>query len=247
MWNNFQEWLSSRIDPALILHFLEVSGQFPKGEYNALFRHQLEQLRKKNSSFDDEQLVQLHGFDWIGYIARSLRNAGFQDHDLDPMAHEIVVRLLVKPGTLFSNWDGQPISARFKTSVKNAVLNLIAKRQVRRKHVAGSIHGDEASLELPSPQRSSQSVIDEFREFLRRRLGEAAVAVLDQRLDGQETKKLIGMQGLETSYRLKQVVAAIKQSAREFGAGDEEFLAMVEKAMSAEAETMGKRFGMRAS
>jgi len=40
------------------------------------------------------------------------------------------------------------------------------------------------------------------------------------------------------------VVQAIKKTAEEFGAGDTEFLALVRRALSAEAETVGKRFGV---
>jgi hypothetical protein len=56
---------------------------------------------------------------------------------------------------------------------------------------------------------------------------------------------LIGRPGLETSYKIKKVVQAIKKTAEEFGAGDPEFLALVRRALSAEAETVGKRFGVK--
>lgn len=39
----------------------------------------------------------------------------------------------------------------------------------------------------------------------------------------------------------------IKRTAEEFGAGDPEFLALVRRAMEEEKETVGKRFGMKAS
>ena len=50
-----------------------------------------------------------------------------------------------------------------------------------------------------------------------------AVDLLNQRLAGADTKELIGKPGLETAYRVKQLVQAIKKSAAEFEAGDEQF------------------------
>ena len=100
----------------------------------------------------------MHDFDFIGYLARSLRNAGFQVADIDPMAHDIVVRLLVN-GQLFPGWDGKsPLIARFKMSVKNAILNLMAKWQTRRRRIpATSIHrDDDVAMDLPAPIQVSR-------------------------------------------------------------------------------------------
>jgi hypothetical protein len=69
-----------------------------------------------------------------------------------------------------------------------------------------------------------------------------AVDLLNQRLAGADTKELIGKPGLETAYRVKQLVQAIKKSAAEFEAGDEQFLSLVRRAMKGEEETVGKRF-----
>lgn len=63
-----------------------------------------------------------------------------------------------------------------------------------------------------------------------------------ERLAGGETRSLIGRPGMEASYRIKQIVQTIKKTAEEFGAGDPEFLGMVRRAISAEAETVGRRF-----
>jgi len=84
-------------------------------------------------------------------------------------------------------------------------------------------------------------VTSEFKGFLRDRHGQAAVDLLNQRLDGAETKELVGKPGLETAYRVKQLVQAIKKSAEEFAAGDERFLSLVRRAMRDEAGIIKKR------
>jgi len=38
--------------------------------------------------------------DWSGYIAKALRSAGFRDHEIDTMTHDVVIRLLADPGAL---------------------------------------------------------------------------------------------------------------------------------------------------
>jgi DNA-directed RNA polymerase specialized sigma24 family protein len=244
----FTAWLVEHENPGYVLDLLdliEVSGEFPKGEFNALFRQQFaRRVSQVGTEEAQQQLMQLHDFDFIGYIARSLRSAGFSDADIDPNAHDIVVKLLVQ-GQLFPGWDGKsPLIARFKVATKNAILNQVEKRQVRRRRIpSASIHNDDGvALDIPAQAPTSNSLIDQFRDFLRRRHGAAAVEVLDHRLNGGEVKELIGRPGLETSYRLKQTVQAIKQAAEEFAAGDETFLAMVRRAMASEAETVGRRF-----
>lgn len=245
----FTEWLFDHPDPGHIidlLDLLEVSGQFPRGEFNALFRQQFaRRVSQVGTEEAEQQLIQLHDFDWIGYLARSLRSAGFRDADIDPMAHDVVVKLLVQ-GQLFPGWNGKsPLIARFKTSVKNAILNQVEKQRVRSRRIpATSIHqqDDAPAMDVTAPPPTSHALIDQFREFLRRSYGVAAVEVLDQRLEGGEVKELIGQPGLETSYRLKQVVQAIKQAAEEFAHDEPELLSMIRRAMTSEADTVEKRF-----
>lgn len=66
--------------------------------------------------------------------------------------------------------------------------------------------------------------------------------MLDARLDGIDTKSLVGLPelGRATSYRVKQAVQQVKALVGHFG--DEDFLAMVARAMGAERETLAKRF-----
>lgn len=249
-WKRFEKWLLSHQNPTHVLaRLFEVSQEFPKGEINSLFRQQLERQTSEIGSNEAlRQVTELAGFDYVGYIARSLRNAGFPDDQIDPLTQDVVVRLLVKPGQLIAGWDGNsPLMARFKTSVKNATINLAQQRRTRRRSIpAMSLSGDEeAAMDIPAPQPQSETLIQAFREFLREKHGQPAVDVFDERLAGGETKALIGRPRLETSYRIKQVVQVIKRAAEEFGKGDPEFLAMVRRAMEEEAETVGRRFGAR--
>ncbi len=248
-WRTFHDWLESRnYELAYLLRLWEVSGEFPRGELNALFKTQIEKLM---SQTDDPEAIrdlrQALDMDIIGYIDRAARNSGVKDHDLDHVVHDIVVRLLVSPGTLFSGWKGQSFLGRLKLSIRNALLNHRAARMTRRKRIPSmSIHGGgEAAMDLPVRQSQSETLIQAFREFLLEKHGQAALDVFDERLAGGETKSLVGQPGLETSYKIKKVVQAIKKTAEEFGAGDPEFLALVRRAMEEEAETVTRRFAQK--
>ena len=94
----------------------------------------------------------------------------------------------------------------------------------------------------PDPDDDAK-VIENFRELVLRRLGGLGLAVLDLRLEGGETKSLVGCPSLGSPGQVdvKKVVAGIKALAREFFRGDPELLRRVERAMAAEGETIGKR------
>lgn len=70
-------------------------------------------------------------------------------------------------------------------------------------------------------------------------------AVLDVRLEGGETKSLVGCPSLGSpgKWVVKKVVQDVKRLAREYAAslGDPELLRRIERAMAAESETVGKR------
>lgn len=96
------------------------------------------------------------------------------------------MRLLVQPGQLFAGWDGSgPLITRFKTSVKNSIINPVQKRQARKRNIpAMSIHGgEEAVFDIPAPQSMAQTLLDEFREFLRDQHGEQAVQATKSQLE----------------------------------------------------------------
>ena len=245
MWS-FPYWLARRHAKfALLLRLSEVSELFDRQAYNALFNRELTALAHQRTTPDQQQrLEQLRGFDWVGYIDKSLRNAGFKEHDLDELAQAVVVKLLIQPGQLFRGWTDQPLDRRFKASVRNAVLNLVEKRRNRRRLLPSTPIANRfepgSAHELPIARQSNGTLIDEFREFLRQQLGDHAVAVFDHRVEGRDTKEFVGQDGM-TSYRLKLTVQAIKSAARQFAEGDPAFLAMVDRALAAEEKTFGKR------
>lgn len=250
MTTSFKFWLLSR-QPDCGTEFLEVSALFDRRGYNSLFDRELNRLRQAFPG-QESKLATSASIDWVGYIARSLRNAGFRDHDIDPLTHEAVVRLLISPGGLFKDWDGQPVEARFKVAVRNAILNLIEKRRVRQRFPTvstsqqfepGHAVGDQIAARNQMP--IDGSAIDDFRTLVRNRVGNAALRILDLRLDGVDLRSVVGQEsfGKLTSYRLKLIVQEIKKLAEEFAQerGDESLLRQVRRAMAGSSEVIQKR------
>jgi len=215
----------------------EVSEYFPRDELNSLFRKEINKLLEQPALTLDsrQELLSLREFDWVSYIDRSIRRAGFQDPDLDPLVQDLVVKLLVT-GNLFKGWTGGSLKARFLVSLKNAIATLIKKKSKSSKR------SHDLPDDVPGRRQTASGLIDDFRDFLRSELGPVAVTVFDHRVAGDDTKELIGKQGIETSYRLKQIVADIKEAARRFAGRDQDFHNMVQKAFDKEAQTMRKRF-----
>lgn len=228
-----------------VLRLIEVSLEFPKQEINSdLFDKQLERLlRQTNSPEIQNQLEKAKGFDWVGYIASSLRRANIPSHSVDPLTQDIVIRLLIEPGKLFHGEHGN-ILARFKVSVRNAIINLVEKRKRRRRRI--SYLPPEEMPAAPHAEPDDNEMIEQFRKRVQEELGWVAARVFDARMDGMDIKSLIGMPELRrpSSYGLKQIVQQIKSLARQFG--DEEFQSMVSRAMDAEERILGRRFGARA-
>ena len=242
-WTSFNKWLDA--DAKALLRLLEVSSEFPKMQVNDLFDQQINRLlHRVNEPEQRQQLQKARHLDWTGYIAKSLRNADIPHHDIDSAVQDIVIRLLVKPGMLFRGWQGQPILARFKVAVRNAVLNRLEKHQRRRRWFP---HVSPEDVEVAMHATGDEETVERFRRKVEKELGRVALAVLDIRLDGGDTKSLVGNPDVAspTSYQVKRAVQDIKRMAYEFG--DEQFQAMVQRAMDAEQETLARRFAARAT
>jgi hypothetical protein len=198
----------------------------------------------------------MRGFNWVGYIAKSVRNAGYRDQrEVQERTHDVVVKLLT--GGLFSNYDERqhgPLDLRFKRAVANAVKDMVEKDRNRRRFLPSVSIGHEfrpggvTSDDLPDRATSGQQderLIDDFRQLVRSRLGELGIAVLDARLAGQETKGLVGREDLGSPGRfvVKRVVGEVKALAREYAErrGDPAFLRDIERAMGRESATVEKR------
>ncbi len=244
-WTTFHKWLNA--DAEALLHLLEVSDEFPRAAVNDLFNKQIDQLRHGLPDDLRRELEQAKGFDIVGYVAKSVKNAGFQHANVDPLTQDVIVRLLVDPGKLVTGWQGPPTTfmPRVKRSIKNAILNLVDKRQRRRRWVR-PVAPDQIDIAMHSSPESDDEIIERFRQDVQEQLGDLALAVLDARLDGVDVKSLVGRADLFTpsSYQIKKSVAQVKALAARHP--DPEFRMMVANALASEEETLAKRFGRAA-
>lgn len=239
----FVDWMVNR-DVGELLRLVEAAEYFTPQDYNAVFNGELEKLLTRIHDPDLRQNVEAsRGFDWGGYISRSLLRAGFRGDDQQEVFHQIVVKLLVEPGKLFGGWEPKrhgPLEWRFRASVWNAIRNAQEKNRNRQRwmHTADPsvMAGQFAGRQPPN------NIIGEFQQLIFRRLGKLALAVLDQRLAGRDTKDLLGAPGF-TTHILKREIRAIKELAQQFArqTGDPAFANMVAKAMDAESATVAKR------
>ena len=195
---------------------------FDPKQYNQLFDEQLEKVIAITSDPAHRQaLERMRGFNWISYIAASVRHAGFRDYrDGQERIHDVAVKLLM--GKLFRGFDERvsgPMDLRFRNSVGNAVRNLIEKERNRRR-LLPTIPIDQEFEPgiMTSDDDGGERMIRDFRRLVRRRLGEIGVAVLDVRLTGGETKSLVGCPSLGSPGRwgIECAVQQIKRLAREY-------------------------------
>jgi hypothetical protein len=228
---------------------------FDAKQYDRLFNGELEKaIARVRDPACRQSLEGMQGFEWTGYIAAMVRRAGCRDRrEQEEKTHEVVVKLLM--GTLFRGYDERrhgPMDRRFKCAVANSIRNVVAKEQTRRRYLPSVSIGQEfepggvTAEELPARSPTDdEKIIEDFRNLLRNRLGGLAVAVLDARLGGEETKSLIGNPSLGSpgKWIIKRLVCQVKQLAREFAAslGDPELLRRIEKAMAGEEATVAKR------
>jgi hypothetical protein len=218
----------------------EVTELFPKASINALFQREIDTLLDTVTEEEARRdLIAFSQMDQVAYIDRSLRRAGFDQSELDSLVHDIAVKLLL--GSFFRKWSGQPLLGRFKVAVKNAITTLAMKASKQRKRAG------ELPPEVPGRQSTNDELIEDFRNWLEFRYGDAALRVFDHRLAGDDVKELIGRPGLETSYKLKQAVQQIKTAAKVWAARDPVFLSRVEKLLADEKKTFEKRFGSKAA
>jgi hypothetical protein len=250
----FYEYLSD-LDLLSRLWLIETYFSFDPPQYNQLFDDELGKL-SASSPEHREALERMRGFSWVGYIAKSVRNAGYRDQrEVQERTHDVVTKLLT--GGLFSNYDERqhgPLDLRFKRAVANAVKNMVEKDRNRRRFLPSVPISHEfrpggvTSDDLPDRATAGQPderLIDDFRQLVRNRLGELGIAVLDARLQGQETKGLVGREDLGSPGRfvVKRVVGEVKALAREYAErlGDPAFLRDIERAMGRESATVEKR------
>ena len=245
--DTFVEWLTR-------LKLLETYFGVDVQQYNALFNSELEKvIVRVRDPAQQAALLRMRNFNWVSYIAASVRNAGYQDQrERDEKTHEVVVKLLM--GKLFTGFDERfsgPMDLRFKKSVANAIRNIVELERNRRRYIPSVAIGHEpgtiAAADLPDRVSYGQDeqVIEKFRELVRRQLGDLGLAVLDVRLGGGETKSLVGSPALggPSKWSIKKTVQEIKALGRQYAAsiGDYGLLRRIDQAMDAEAGTAAKR------
>lgn len=252
----FTEWLC-HADILARLTLIETHYSFDPEEYNRLFGEELEKLLQRvTDPTHRAALESMRHFDWIAYIAASVRGSGVRDQrGVQDEAHDVASRLLT--GTLFRGYDqtkSGPMPQRFKVAVANAIRNVRSKEFNRRKYLPsvpitnefepGAVANDELLARL-SWRGEDREVIENFRRLVRERLGELALAVLDARLSGQETQSLVGVEelGRPDKNRIKKVVQQIKSLARSYAetTGDPGFVRDVDRAMGRERATIDRR------
>lgn len=242
------------------LRLIETYFTFDPAQYNQLFD---DELRKLSVSSPDHRaaLERMRGINWVGYIAKSLRNSGYRDQrEVQERTHDIVVKMLT--GGLFTDYDEErhgPLDLRFKRAVANAIKNMIEKQRNARR-LLPSVPIDQefrpgGTMDVPdrasSGRQDDQQLIADFRQLVRNRLGELGIAILDARLAGEETKGLVGRADLNSPSRfvVKRIVGEIKELARDYAQqlGDPAFLREIERAMEREGATVAKRLATGAA
>jgi hypothetical protein len=246
----FWEWLRQ-------LRLAETYYGLDPAQYDQLFDDELEKILKRtHDPAHLQSLERLKNFNWLAYIAASVRHAGWHDQrEVQERSHDIAVKLLT--GKLFTGFDERvsgPFDLRFRTSVANAIRNMVELERNRRRFLPtvpiqqefepGGITAEDLPARSSAPD-DDERLIKNFRQLVRRRLGGLGVAVLDARLAGKETKSLVGRPELGSpgKFVIKRIVWQVKQLAREFAVmrGDPELLQKIERAMASESETVAKR------
>ncbi len=139
----FREYLSD-LDLLSRLRLIETYFSFDPAQYNRLFD---DELRKLSVSSPEHRAAveRMRNFNWVGYIAMSVRNAGYRDQrEAQERTHDIVVKMLT--GGLFRNYDERQhgsLDLRFKRSVANAIKNMVEKDRNRRRFLPSVGIGQE--------------------------------------------------------------------------------------------------------
>jgi len=164
----FHEFVWLRMPTGLLLR--EISELFPKRGIQDLFDREVQRLREKTD--DQEALRHLDEFsriDVVGYLDSSLRRSGVHPNELDSLVQDLSVKLLM--GSFFRGWTGQSLVARFKVAVRNAISSLRSRSAKKRKRQE-DLPDDVAARPQPD-----ESLIADFRNFLRLRFGETPWAL----------------------------------------------------------------------
>ena len=86
-------------------------------------------------------------------------------------------------------------------------------------------------------------LIDQFRSLVAEKLGPLATAILDRKIAGEDSSKMIGKAefGTPSAFYIRRETRAIKELARQFASEDPRFLRLVNQAFAAQSATATKR------
>jgi hypothetical protein len=203
--------------------FLLESGRLDLDGFNALFRQHLRALLPRvHDARRRASLERMRNTDWMSYILTALRNAGVADQgEREEAANDIAVYLLVQPGRLFAGYDpatSGPMEARFTLAVQNAVRNHLRTRARRTRRFRDD-HADGLGDVPDRPAEPSDEVLSMFRAYLRREVGDVAVALLDRRLeDGESLRQLVKEPAFRRlgDWGIRQLMRRIRDAATAF-------------------------------
>ena len=138
---------------------------------------------------------------------------------------------------------GDAVEPTLKRLVSNVVKNVVEKEKNRKRFLSpASVHVDLVLTRRE--QEHDGTIIENFRKFLQTRLGDLAVAIFDARLEGRQTKDLVGLPELDrpSRYVVKRVVQEIKTAAREYAQrlDDPDFLYRVERLLGRDGGGNGR-------
>ena len=232
----------------------ETYYSFNPSEYNKLFDTELEKTIQRTQDPAHRQILErMRGFNWVGYIARSVRNAGCRDQrEVQERTHESRRSCSSARSSVAStSATSGPMDLRFKRSVSNAIRNMTELERNRRRLLPTVSIGREfepggvsdlPARSLPTQRREDHPRLPPTRP---QAAGRGRRCRTRLRLGGGETKSLVGLASLGSPGRwiVKRAVQEVKQLAREYALslGDSELLRRVEKAMASEEETVAKR------
>lgn len=234
--NTFMEYLVRRMPHVELL--AEHYGMLPAEELNGLIRKEIERVAPLVGDLRIKQdLETFKKINFCGYISRCMRNAGVPESELDSAVSDTIVKMVVAPGKLISGWSRtSPLSWRFKQSVKNACVTMGQRHATHRRRFQ----------ELPPDQPDKthwriDNPIHDFRAWLELEGPPEVLKVFDQRMAGEDVKRLLGAKGLESSFKLKNAVKRLKSKVVLWSRSHPDFLLRVHRMIDDEARVVAKR------
>ena len=229
---------------------------FDPTQYNRLFDEELEKVIQRVQDPAHRQILErMRGFNWVGYIAASVRHAGYRDQrQVQERTHDIVVKLLT--GTLFAGFDERTSwSDGFEIQAVSGKRHQEHRREREEQATScptvpiGQTFGSVTADELPARSWTAKTMTKRWSMISANWSASGSVkSALPFSMCGWRAARRnrwsaspeVGGKG---RYVIKRVVQQIKALAREYAAslGDSELLRRIEKAMAGEEETVEKR------